>query len=187
MITMQTSDARHSVYGSQGRIILAPYQGGSRRLNVVIAHKIRKYGYGIMASPLFQQGFNQAHHYRTTVSDHSLNVAYYGLMICALLIHLGIKVNERDLVRAALCHDLGILGRYDKFRNNQECCVQHPIDSLAIAENMLPDITEIERDSIRYHMFPIMCPHPHHAEGWIITVADKIALARDMAWPVPRS
>lgn len=155
-------------------------------MNAAIAHKIQQYGYGIMSSSLFEEAMEQTHHMRTTVGDHSINVAYYGLMICAILIHMGIKVNEKELVRASLCHDLGILGRDHKFHNNQECCVQHPIDSLEIAQEMLPDITDVEMDSIRYHMFPLMCRHPHHAEGWIITVADKIALVRDVTMPIPK-
>lgn len=156
-------------------------------MNVVIAHKIHQYGNGIMSTPMFQKALEQKHHYRTTVGDHSVNVAYYSLMISALLVHIGIRINERAIVRASLCHDFGILGRDRKFHNNKECCVQHPIDSLEIAKKMLPDISDLEKDCIRYHMFPLMCPHPHHREGWIITVADKIALARDCIYPVPRS
>lgn len=137
-----------------------------------------------MASPLFQEAMEQTHHLRTTVGDHSINVAYYGLIICALLVHIGIRINERELVRASLCHDLGIVGRSHKFKNNRECCVRHPIDSLAIAEQMLPDLTDVERDSIRYHMFPLLCRNPHHAVGWVITIADKISQMRDMIAPI---
>lgn len=152
-------------------------------LNPIILGKIRKYGYGIMASPLFEEAMEQTHHVRTTVGDHSIGVAYFGLMFCALLIHIGIKVNEQEVVRAALLHDLGIVGRDNKFHNNYQCCIQHPIDSLAIAEELVPDLDDVERDSIRYHMFPLMCRNPHHAVGWIITVADKVSQMQDMLAP----
>lgn len=153
-------------------------------MNPIIIHKIRKYGYGIMASPLFEEALEQTHHVRSTVGDHSIGVAYFGLAICALLIHVGIKINEREVVRAALLHDLGIVGRGRKFHNNYECCIQHPIDSVEIAESLVPDLDEIERDSIRYHMFPLMCRGPHHAVGWVITVADKVSQMQDMIAPV---
>lgn len=153
-------------------------------MNLIIASKIRKYGYSIMATPLFEDAMEQTHHIRSTVGDHSIGVAYWGLVLCALLIHIGIKVNEREVVRAALLHDLGIVGRDQKFHNNYECCIQHPKDSLAIAEDLIPDLTEVEKDSIRYHMFPLMCRNPHHTVGWIITLADKMSQMQDMIAPV---
>ncbi len=152
-------------------------------MNLVAVHKINKYGQLILGTEYFETAMGQTHHGVTTVGDHSLHVAYYSLLICALLVKLGISISERELVRASLCHDLGILGRYDKYRNNRECCRRHPIDSGEVARDILPDLSEKERDAITHHMWPLNLHRPHSKEGWIITVADKMAATNERMMP----
>ena len=130
-------------------------------MNYSYVGKINTFGTQVLRSKYFEAALSQKHHNFTTVGDHSLNVAYYSLLLAGALDHL--------------CHDLGIVGRSYKFRNNRQCCRQHPSDSGKVAKKILPDITEKEEDAIEHHMWPLNFHCPHCREGWIISVADKIS------------
>ena len=84
------------------------------------------------------------------------------------------------MIRGALCHDLGILGRYDKFANNFVCCYRHPKDSVDAAKELLGGLTDIEKDVIAHHMWPVTPVPPHHREAYIVTLADKICAVREI-------
>ena len=53
-----------------------------------------------------------------------------------------------------ICHDLGILGRYEKFSGNRECYRQHPIDSVVIARVLANDLSDKSADIIERHTWP---------------------------------
>lgn len=133
------------------------------------------YGTDIMKSDEFQEAFYQTHHVVTNVAVHSINVTIVSIVIALLLLKVGVRVNMRDLVRAALCHDLGIMGRNEKYRNNRECCRQHPVDSVEVAKKILNDYDEKTLNCIETHMWPVRPGRPKYTEGYIITVADKYA------------
>ena len=91
---------------------------------------IKKYGHDILASKEFKQAQRQIHHYRTTVASHSVRTAITGLKICSAVRKIGITVDTRMVVRTALLHDLGMIGRDKLYRNDYECCLkQHQYQS----------------------------------------------------------
>ena len=94
------------------------------------------YGTDVIETPEFQDAFYQIHHVRTTVAVHSINVAVISIVLCILLSRIHVRTDMKDVVRAALCHDLGIMGRHHKYRNNFECSQQHPVDSVEVAKKM---------------------------------------------------
>ena len=136
-----------------------------------------KYGSDILQSEEFQKAFHQTHHKCMTVAEHSLGVALVSLRISEFLDRMHIPVKNRDLIIAALCHDLGILGRSDKYRNNVECCGRHPVDSLPIIREIVGDeeYDEIIENAVRCHMWPLTPIPPRHREGLILTAADKVS------------
>lgn len=138
------------------------------------------YGGRILTSPEFQSAFQQTHHNVTTVGDHSLNVAVAALCICAFLARLHIHTRTRDVTEAALCHDLGILGRHEKFANNRQCCHQHPLDSVEVARRLDPDMDDRTLEMIRTHMWPMTLKPPTSREGVIISLADKYCAIREV-------
>lgn len=152
-------------------------------MNYTYVGKIGAFGTTVLRSTYFEAALSQKHHNFTTVGDHSLNVAYYSLLLCNAFGHVGLKTSEESVVRASLCHDLGIIGRNYKFRNNRECCKQHPIDSGKVAKQILPDITDKEEDAIQHHMWPLNFHCPHSKEGWIISLADKISAMHECFTP----
>ncbi len=142
-----------------------------------VRNLLYQYGNDILLSEEFQNAFGQTHHKCMTVAEHSLGVAVICLYIYVILQKLHISVQVRSLTIAALCHDLGILGRYDKYRNNFECCGRHPVDSLDIIRKMIgkDEYNDVIENSVRRHMWPLTPVPPKYQEGIILTAADKIS------------
>ena len=145
-----------------------------------IIRDVNRIGRDIINSEEFCRARTQTHHDKTTVGAHSMEVACISLAISRLFSAVAISSNEKELIRGALCHDLGILGRYDKFANNFVCCFRHPKDSVVAAESLLGELTDIERDVIAHHMWPVTIVPPHHREAFIVMIADKICAVKEI-------
>ena len=141
---------------------------------------VRTYGAEVLDSPEFRKAKEQKHHHVTTVGDHSLGVAYVSVKICRFLNAMHIKTDTESIVRGALCHDLGIVGRYEKFSNNLVCWQKHPKESVRVAGKLLGDLNEREKDMIRHHMWPTTPVPPHCREGYVIVIADKYCAVREV-------
>ena len=79
------------------------------------------YGHRILESNQFANAKDQKHHFRTDVASHSINVALFCIAFYQLLSLFHIKLNLATLIIAALAHDLGIIGRREKFSSNYQC------------------------------------------------------------------
>lgn len=146
-----------------------------------IIEPILKYGEGIINSDIFQSGYRQKHHLIMTVSDHSMDVTIMSLKMSHALRHIGIRMDEKDLVEGALCHDLGILGRDEKFKTSRECCRMHPVLSVNEARKLVPDMDKKTEQIIRRHMWPATAPSlpPNSKEAFIVMLADKYSAMRE--------
>ena len=142
---------------------------------------VRTYGAEILDSPEFQRAMEQKHHHVTTVGNHSLGVAYTSVKICRFLNAMHIKTDTESIVRGALCHDLGIVGRYEKFSNNLVCWQRHPKESYKVARKLLGDLNKCEKDIICHHMWPTTPMPPRCREGYVIVLADKYCAVREVA------
>ncbi len=131
----------------------------------------------IYHSDYFSAALSQTHHNQTTVAIHTLGVAVTSLRIYYILRALGFELDKESLLKSSLCHDLGIIGRSEKFESNRECLKQHPVDSVIAAREIFPDLDERTEDAIRHHMWPCTLLPPHHREGFVVTVADKYCAA----------
>ena len=146
-----------------------------------IGADINRYGGDILTSDELKQAFDQTHHLWSTVGEHTLRVAASSLMICYALRKLNIKVNVPAVVVASLCHDLGILGRDSKFANNRECSQEHPGESVKVARELVPDLTDKSADIIERHMWPAgQSKAPNSIEGVIVSTADKYSAVKDL-------
>lgn len=125
---------------------------------------IEQYGIDILVSEPFMRVMGQKHHIFSTVGYHSIHVAYIMLMFSRI-----IRMDEREIIRASLWHDTGI---YDRDSFEHDMCMEHPNRSLSIAET--EDIlSDIQRDMIKNHMWPMSRHMPKTKEGFLITIADK--------------
>ena len=151
------------------------------KLKDKIKAELERYGGAILDSEEMRLASGQTHHTRSTVAEHTRRVAENSLAICHALKRLGIAADEKAVVEGALCHDLGILGRDEKYVNEKECCRRHPADSVEVARRLLDDLTEKTRDIIEHHMWPVAgSGRPGHLEGFIVSAADKAAAVEDI-------
>lgn len=157
-----------------------------RQIDSSIKEIIVKYGGDIICSSDFRKTFEQTHHKCMTVGDHTLSVTAMAVMLCK-----GMNINDdtmlRNVITASLCHDLGIMGRNEKFNNNARCYVSHPKDSVKAYKTLTGKEDKRIVNSINCHMFPIKPLPPKYKEGWILTMADKISAVRERLGKPPVS
>lgn len=142
---------------------------------------IERYGGEILQSQELHNAYSQTHHTWSTVGEHTLRVAAASLAICYALRKIHIGTDTSAVVKAALCHDLGILGRHEKYKSKRECSRQHPVDSVEIARRLVEDLPEKSADIIERHMWPAgHSKAPNSLEGVIVSVPDKYAAVKDL-------
>ena len=139
------------------------------------------YGNDVLQSEEMKKAFEQTHHQWSTVGEHTFRVAFSSVMICYALRKLNIKVSIPAVVIGALCHDLGILGRNEKFSSAKECSIEHPKDSVEVARNIVGEMPEKAEDIIERHMWPAgESEAPNSIEGVVVSVADKYSAVKDL-------
>lgn len=145
-----------------------------------IQKDLEQYGNEILNSEEMRQAFQQRHHTRSTVGEHSQRVAKKSLDICYALDKLHIRTDIPAVVAGSLCHDLGILGRDEKYESDRECYRQHAADSIEVARKLVNDLPEKTPGIIERHMWPTAGSKvPNSLEGAIVSAADKIAAVED--------
>lgn len=138
------------------------------------------YGDKILKSDEMRQAFRQKHHTLSTVGEHTMRVAMTSLAICYALKKLHVRTDIQAVVTGSLSHDLGILGRNEKFSSSRECSRQHPEDSAELAEKLLGELPQKTSDIITRHMWPVgKSKPPNSLEAAIVSTADKIAAVED--------
>ena len=142
---------------------------------------IERYGADVLDSEELQQAFQQTHHTWSTVGEHTLRVAAASLIICYALRKIHVRTDISAVVKGALCHDLGILGRDEKYSSRKECSRQHPADSVSVARKLMEDLPVKSADIIERHMWPAgHSKMPNSLEGVIVSAADKYAAVKDL-------
>ena len=145
-----------------------------------IQSDLENFGRDILNSEEMRAAFQQTHHTRSTVGEHTRRVAEKSLAICYALDRLHIRTDISMVVKSSLCHDLGILGRDEKYESEKECSMRHPTDSVKVAENLVSNLSEKTKDIIIRHMWPKgQSKAPNSLEGIIVSIADKIAAVED--------
>ena len=141
--------------------------------------EIERRGGAILQSEIFAKALREPHHW-TSVGEHSLGVAADALKIAGFLARFGVRVDRDVLVRCALCHDLGIIDRVQKYGDSAaRCCREHPPASLRAYERYVHPASPTERDCILHHMFPVQPVPPRTWEGVILNLADKSSSVRE--------
>lgn len=144
-----------------------------------IREEVIRRGGDVLNSDIFRRIMKQKHH-NVTVGVHCFGVAQDSVKIADALEKIGIHVDRDTLVRASLCHDLGMLNRYRKYRSNLECWVKHPGASLQNAREHLSALSKTEEDCILHHMWPMLPVPPRTLEGFIVCFADKKSAIREV-------
>ena len=147
----------------------------------VSSRYVRDVGKGIMTSSSFQNAARQKHHLRSTLGSHSYRVACVCAFLCDRLEQLGVHTEKKELVTAALCHDLGMIGRYEnRYHSGRECLRSHPLNSRNEAVKLIGDLSEMQTEAIEKHMWPLCDDLSiHHKETVLIGIADKLCAVAD--------
>lgn len=106
-------------------------------------------------------------HHGISRYNHSMRVAYYTYLITKLL-HL----NYVKATRGALLHDFFTdevkeFNSVFKLRRHPNCAVEN-------AKKYF-NISDIEEDIIKTHMFPITFTPPKYLESWVVDIIDDIS------------
>ncbi len=111
--------------------------------------------------------------------EHCLLVAYYSYV---LMKKLRIRCKEDELLRGALLHDYYLYDWHDKEKWHRWHGFRHANFAL---NNALQDfqLTKIEKEIIRKHMWPLTIIPPTCREAWIVNIADTfISLIETIAY-----
>lgn len=133
-----------------------------------IKYQDREY-YAIIEPILQTEEFHKTKeivHHGINRFDHSVRVSYYSYKVCKWL-----KLNYRDTARGGLLHDF-FLENHEK--GKLVTLVKHPKFALGKASEYF-DLTDLEQDIIRTHMFPITMVPPKFLESWIVDMVDNVA------------
>ena len=124
----------------------------------------------IVSDIILNKDFNRLNkdmHHGITRYEHSMRVAKYSYIISKKL-----KLDKvEDITRAALLHDFYINEDLEDL-NETKKLKAHPKIAL---ENSLKyyDLTDIQKDIIVNHMFPVTHSLPKHKESWLVSLVDK--------------
>lgn len=136
-----------------------------------IERELQSYASDILHSPNFDSGKNNMQHGTISVKEHSIQVARQSVLISELL---RIEHNRRDLVRGALLHDYFLYDWHHIDRENPHRLhgFHHPARALKNAEQEY-ELTDIQKEIIIKHMWPLTLVPPMCREAWMVTAADK--------------
>lgn len=108
------------------------------------------------------------HHAHVSCFDHSLFVAYSAYRTARLL-----RLNSVAVARAALLHDLYLYDPKDKSAHPGNQCFDHPRIAAENAQR-LTELTEMERNIILSHMWPLGGALPRSVEAFLVDLVDTI-------------
>ena len=149
-----------------------------------ICQDIIRYGKEILTSDIFRKTATQPHHMQSTVMEHTMNVCIIAVKLCRERMRKGAQLNEKDLVQAALCHDLGMVGREEKYKHVIDTWLNHPKESAKIAKKIVSDLSPNAEQMIRCHMWPLSNLSPQSEEGKLLCLADKYASMADWQYMI---
>lgn len=109
-------------------------------------------------------------HGTTSTLDHTQRVARASLSLARAL---RLKVDEQDLIDAALLHDFYLYDWHDRSTSKPNHATKHPLYAAANARELL-DVNPHVASIIETHMWPLPPARvPASAEAWVVCAADK--------------
>lgn len=114
-------------------------------------------------------------HGRTSVYAHSVQVAYESYRFAR---DRELKVNMEQLIRGALLHDYFLYDWHKQLTPHRLHGFFHPGVAL---RNACRDanLSDVEKDIIKKHMFPLTVVPPRYLESWIVCWIDKKCSMRE--------
>jgi len=115
------------------------------------------------------------HHGNINTHFHTVYVSYCVMVVCDKL-----KVNnKRDIVRASLLHDFYLYDWHIE-KHDEMHAWYHPKAAVANILDVFGEISDMQKDMILRHMFPLSILPPNSIGGWILTLCDKHCANEDI-------
>jgi uncharacterized protein len=125
-----------------------------------------EYSNDILMSNGMQYEKTLLHHGEISCYEHSVAVACLSIKLAK---YFRCDIDMRSLVRGALLHDYFL---YDWHIAHEKCALKNAECDFSLSD--------IERDIIVKHMFPLNPQLPQYMESIIVNVADKACAAREV-------
>ena len=139
----------------------------------ITASDVLAMGEDIVSSERFAKARLVIHHNKDhNIAAHSVSCAVCALQIARWLEGHGVEVDERDVVRAALLHDIGMTEDEVSLSPPPVKSRTHPREGERIAREEF-GANDVQLDAIRHHMWPLCLVPPKSVEGWVVVAADK--------------
>lgn len=104
---------------------------------------------------------------------HILSVTYMSWRVAK-----AVGADEKQTARGAVLHDLFYYDWHDKSWSHRPHAYRHPGFALDNAKK-LTDLTPVEADIIKKHMWPVTPMLPRYRESWIVSMADKYCATQE--------
>lgn len=118
----------------------------------------------------FSQTREFIQHGNVSVFVHCVCVAY---MSCCIMRFFNINANLGELIAGALLHDYFLYDWHDGELCRKIHGFTHPFKACRNAKEDV-DLSVLEENIIKRHMFPLVPIPPRYKESWIVCIADKI-------------
>ena len=132
-----------------------------------------KYFYDTLEELCRQSRLLESHRYiqhgATSVFRHSVSVAYFSYY---LALKMNAPVDIHSLIRGALLHDYFLYDWHIPDENRPLHGRYHPSAALKNAEEDF-ELSDMERDIIKKHMFPLTLTPPAYKESLLVCLVDK--------------
>lgn len=132
----------------------------------------------VLAGSRFDEEADCLQHGTTTILLHSIAVAH---VCCRTARRLGWTDHLFELERAALLHDFFLYNWHEPGPGREMHAFMHATRAMRNARAAFPDLSLLEADAIRNHMFPLTPVPPRYREGWLLTYADKACATYETA------
>ena len=126
----------------------------------------------ILSNKEFKKLDTELHH-GITRYNHSVRVAK-ATYKCSKMFGLDYK----EATRAALMHDFYINEQFND-QKPKEILTNHPSQAVINAKKHF-NISEVQENIIKSHMFPLCTEAPKYKEAWVVTLMDKSVAAYEM-------
>lgn len=138
----------------------------------------------ILKIPQIQKLDRFIQHGKVNRLEHSVYVAYSSFRLCK---KLKLNVDYNSLIRGALLHDYFLYEHTKEGLSAWHHGIYHPYAAYQNA-NSLFLLTNIEKDIIRNHMWPLTLFHiPKCKESVIVCIVDKLcAILEFLHWSIPQ-
>lgn len=163
------------VYGIGRRINADVIKEGSEKMTQEQMITFNDYMDELLADEKIKQMSKFIQHGDTTCLMHCKAVAYESVVFAC---RFNIKVDMKSLIRGALLHDYFLYDWHEQKLGSLHG-FHHP--SIALRNALRDyDLTEIEMDIIRKHMFPLTIYPPKYRETTIVCLMDKYCSLKEV-------